>query len=416
MTLLFIISLIHILFFSGSHIAFLQLKSRHVALPMEALAAKNSITKILFTLPQLVSATLTIGFWLSLTTFGISATYLSTALLQNWSIGGILIIFIQIITFSILALIAAEFVPRILFRLYPSKLFNSTSLLLWFYLVLLYPLSILIVGMSKMYSSSVKSKRKPSQLVHALLSKTDAGDLKPLRPGVSTTSPEIPMEIQIMRNALDFSSIRIRECTMPRTELVSAELDEPVDTVRQRAIKSGYSKIIIYKNSIDNIIGYVQVKQLFRQPANLKNILTPIPVVPEAMTANKVLAIFNRQHKSIAVVVDEFGGTAGIVTMEDILEEIFGEIIDEHDYLSLPEKKLSEKEYLFSGRLEIDYLNEKYQLNLPVTDEYETLAGMILYHLESIPKENQVVEIGDFKLTILSAANNRINLLKLNLP
>lgn len=190
---------------------------------------------------------------------------------------------------------------------------------------------------------------------------------------------DILQEVKLLKNALDFSKIKIRECTVPRTELEAIDAEESLATLQQKFIDTGFSKIMIYKGSIDNIIGYIHASELFKHPKSLKNIISPISIVPETMTANKLLEQFTKEHKSIALVVDEFGGTAGIITLEDILEEIFGEIDDEHDISEHIEKQISDNEYHFSGRLEIDYLNEKYNLNLPESENYETLAGMILF-------------------------------------
>ena len=187
-----------------------------------------------------------------------------------------------------------------------------------------------------------------------------------------------------------------------------------MDNLRQKFITTGHSKILIYKESIDNIVGYVHVSQLFKNPKSLKNAVNSISIVPETMTANTLLQIFTKENKSIALVVDEFGGTSGIVTLEDILEEIFGEIDDEHDISEHIEKQISENEYQFAGRLEIDYINEKYNINLPESENYETIAGMILHHNQSIPKENDVLTITPFTIQILKASENKIDLVKIN--
>lgn len=221
-------------------------------------------------------------------------------------------------------------------------------------------------------------------------------------------------DIKIFRNVLDFSDIRIKECLIPRTEIVAIEVSEEVEAMKQLFIGTGYARIIVFKESIDNIIGYVHSSVLFRNPKTIKTVVTNVPIVPESMPAQKVLRRLNEENKGIAVVVDEFGGTEGIVTQEDIMEEIFGEIEDEHDKNDLIDKKISENEYIFSGRQEIDLLNDKYQLYLPNEDKYETIAGLILHTKEDIPKINEEILISEyFKFKILEVTNTRIEKVQL---
>jgi CBS domain containing-hemolysin-like protein len=223
-------------------------------------------------------------------------------------------------------------------------------------------------------------------------------------------------EIKIFQNALDFSNVRLRDCMVPRTEIVALEDNCSIEEMKQKFIETGLSKILIYKDSTDNITGYINSKQLFKNPADLSSMILSIPHVPETMPANKLLQSFIKDRRSISVVVDEFGGTSGVVTMEDILEEIVGEIEDEHDTSELTEKRLSEHEFIFSARHEIDYLNEKYKLGMPEADDYETLAGFILTHYESIPKLNDRIIIGEFIFRILDVSETRIELVQLTLP
>jgi len=228
-------------------------------------------------------------------------------------------------------------------------------------------------------------------------------------------STEMPQEVKLLKNAIDFSKIKIRECIVPRTDIVAIEVNESLKEIQSKFVETGFSKILVYKQNIDNIIGYIHVSQMFKNPKQLKNIISPIHIVPESMSANSLLKQFTDENKSIALVVDEFGGTAGIITLEDILEEIFGEIDDEHDTTDHIEVKITENEYKFSGRLEIDYINEKYNINLPETENYETIAGMILYYFQSIPKINDMITIESFTIKILEATNSKINLVTITL-
>ena len=232
---------------------------------------------------------------------------------------------------------------------------------------------------------------------------------------IENDTDEIPEEIKFFRNALDFSTVKIRECSIPRTDLEAIDIEEDIEVLKSRFIATGYSKILVYRENIDHIVGYVHISALFNSPEKIQNVITPISVVPESMTANKLLEIFTKEHKSIALVVDEFGGTSGIVTLEDILEEIFGEIDDEHDVSDLIEMQISDNSYKFSARLEIDHLNEKYNLQLPVGDDYETIAGLILLHTEAIPEVGEEIVIDNFSLKILEASKSKIDLVQITI-
>jgi CBS domain containing-hemolysin-like protein len=220
-------------------------------------------------------------------------------------------------------------------------------------------------------------------------------------------------EIQIFKNALDFSKVKARECMIPRNEIVAMELNDDIDLLRDKFVETGFSKIVIYKENIDYIIGYTHSYELFKKPKDIKSILLPIAMLPESMTANDILNLFLKERKSIALVVDEFGGTSGLVTVEDVVEEIFGEIQDEHDSPALLEKQISEDEFVFSGRSEVDYLNEKYQLNLPQSNDYETLSGLIVHHCEDIPETREEISMEGFRFVVLSVDQTRIEKVKL---
>ncbi|NOR76777.1 MAG: CBS domain-containing protein, partial [Draconibacterium sp.] len=226
----------------------------------------------------------------------------------------------------------------------------------------------------------------------------------------------IETEIKLFKNALDFSKVKLREIMVPRTEVEMLDIKSSINDLLQRFIETGYSRILFYDGNIDNIIGYVHSSVIFQNPEIIKPYLTNVLIVPETMPANKLLSTFIQEHRSIAIVVDEFGGTAGMVTSEDILEEIFGEIEDEHDTREIIEKKISDTEYILSGRSEIDLLNEKFLLSLPETEEFETLAGLILFYHESIPKINSLIKVGELHFKILKATNTKIELVKLTLP
>jgi CBS domain containing-hemolysin-like protein len=225
----------------------------------------------------------------------------------------------------------------------------------------------------------------------------------------------IGTEVKLFKNALDFSKVKLREIMVPRTEIEMLDINSSIDELKQKFVDTGYSRVIFFEENIDNIIGYVHSSVIFRNPESIKPYITNVLIVPETMPASKLLSTFIKEHRSIAIVVDEFGGTSGMVTSEDILEEIFGEIEDEHDTSDIIERKINENEYVFSGRSEIDLINEKYFLNLPESEDFETLAGFILFYHESIPKINSIIKIENFQFKILKATNTKIELVKLTI-
>lgn len=226
---------------------------------------------------------------------------------------------------------------------------------------------------------------------------------------------ELDNEMQILQNALGFSQVKARDCMIPRTDIVALEVESSVEEMKDKFIETGLSKIIIYRDTIDNIIGYAHSFELFKRPSRIKEILIPIAFVPEAIPAKDLLELFAKQHGNIAVVVDEYGGTSGLVTIEDVVEEIFGDIEDEHDSDELLEKRIDEKTLLLSARQDIDYLNEAFDLELEESPEYETLGGLVLHHLESIPEEGTVLEIENYRISIVSVSDRRIEIIKVEL-
>ncbi len=322
-----------------------------------------------------------------------------------------ILLLLQIILAALVVLLVAEFMPRVLFRINPNKLLKALAIPVAICYYIFYPFVYLYIGFSEqILKRFARIKFSPENLVFSVVDLDNY--LKEFSPDY-TSQEEVQQEIQMFQNAIDFRSVKLRECMVPRTEIVALEENEPVEVLRKAFIDSGHSKIPIYRESIDNIIGYTHSADIFKQPDSIKSITRTIIVVPETMLANVVLSMFIQENKSIAVVVDEFGGTSGIVTMEDVIEEIFGEIEDEFDVEDFTERKISEHEYIFSARLEIDYLNENYQLELPESEEYETLAGLIIHYHQSIPSLNDHIRINSFDFIILESTETRIEKVKL---
>ena len=323
------------------------------------------------------------------------------------------ILVLQTIFSTIIILVAAEFIPKALFRINPNLILKVFFLPAYFFYYLFYPVIVVFTSLSEKIIRSVFKVN----IVKEEYSYTTVDLDNYIREFSRDTSLEgdIDPEFQIFQNAMEFKNIKLRECMVPRTEIFALEDTATVEEIKELMIRTGHSKIIVYRENIDTIVGYVHSFDLFKMPAQVSEIIRPIEIVPESMLASNALSQLIDQRKSVAVVVDEFGGTSGIVTMEDIIEEIFGEIRDEFDVDKMVEKQISKNDYLFSGRLEIDYLNEKYKFNFPESEEYATLAGLIIHFHESIPTVNDEIIVDNFVFTISLASEKRIEQVQLKI-
>jgi CBS domain containing-hemolysin-like protein len=414
--ILILVSLLFSSFFSGIEIAFISSDRLHIELEKE----RGSIAgKILsrFTKNQahFIGTTL-IGNTLSLVVYGIFMANLIEpvlsdilpAYLNNQSV----ILIFQTILATLVVLFTAEFLPKIIFRINPNFFLSAFAIPLLIIYYILYPIVYGIVGLSKYIIIKVLHlKFKEDEPVFSL---TDLNEFIQSKFIEDKAEGKFDIDTKIFNNALEFKTVKVRECMIPRTEIVAIDLHSDIETLRNEFMESGLSKILVYKESIDDIIGYCHSLELFKKPRNIESILSPVIIVPETLLANELLVQFITERKSMALVVDEFGGTSGIVTIEDIIEEIFGEIEDEHDEQDLVEHKLDDESFLLSARHEIDYLNERYNWNLP-PGEYDTLGGLILSITEDIPSLNQDIIIEPFKFHIVSIEENRINLVKMSL-
>ncbi len=325
----------------------------------------------------------------------------------------LMILIILTILATLVILFIAEFIPKVLFRINPNYILNIFAIPVFVFYIVIYPVIVIFIGLGELILRLFPGIKHTEKKY--IFSVADLDNyIKEFTPE-GTEEKTVTPEIQMFQNVIDFRNIKLRECMVPRPEIIAIEKNDSVEELRNKFSGTGFSKILIYRNSIDDIIGYTHTSDLFKNPGDIKSITRSIIYVPETMLANNVLSMFIQQHKSIAVVVDEFGGTSGLVTMEDIIEEIFGEIEDEHDDEDLVDKVLGNNEYLFSGRLEIDYINDKYTLQLPESEDYETLAGMIIHYHESIPKLNEQIRIKNFTFTIIQASENRIDQVRLKI-
>ncbi|MFW5831069.1 MAG: hemolysin family protein [Prolixibacteraceae bacterium] len=415
--LLLLIILITILlsaFFSGMEIAFVSANKLRLELDKQSEPFSSKILKLVTSDPGHYIATMLIGNNLALVVYGIAFAGLMEPFLQHFTDSELLILLIQTASSTFVILLLAEFLPKTLFRIFPNTLLNILSVPLAIFYIIFYPITKFAIGITNaLLKNVIKADVKPDSK-NTIFSRVDLDEF------VNETDinrPEINLnldkEVKLFRNALDFSKVKLRDIMVPRTEIAMLEINTDISELRQKFVETGFSRILFFRENTDNIVGYVHSSVIFQNPSSIKPYLKNLLIAPETMPANKLLSTFIKEHRSIAIVVDEFGGTAGMVTSEDILEEIFGEIEDEHDTSDIIEKQISPNEYIFSGRSEIDLLNEKYQLNLPEAEEFETLAGFILYFYENIPKINTVINIGNFHLKILKATNTKIELVKL---
>jgi CBS domain containing-hemolysin-like protein len=325
----------------------------------------------------------------------------------------IMILLLQTLIATLIILFLAEFLPKTLFRLNSNAIIKFFAVPLWIIFYLLYPVVYLFTGISHIILKYLmKVKFTPQEPVFTYV------DLDHYIQELASNEEQIEdvhQEIQMFQNMIDFRKVKLRETMVPRNEIIAIEDSDPIEEVKKAFILHGFSRIPVYKESIDNIIGYVHSFDMFRNPTDIPSIIKPILFIPETMPANVALTKFISERKNIAVVVDEFGGTSGMVTMEDIMEEIFGEIEDEFDAEELTEKVIQPGEYIFSARLEIDYLNDAYKLDLPESDEYTTLAGLIIHQHENIPSVSETILAGPFRFDILQASETRIELVRLTI-
>ncbi len=363
--------------------------------------------------PSRFIATMLVGNNIALVVYGIEMANLIEPKIRVYTDLNFLVILIQTIISSIMVLITAEFLPKVFFEVNATRLLKFFIIPVWIiYYFLYYPTSI-ILNISnfflKVFFSSTNKDTKP------VFARVDLHKFVEELTKAKSNSENIDPEIQIFQNALDFSQIKARECMIPRNEIKSVDIEDSVKNLSEKFINTGLSKILVYRGNMDKIIGYIHSFELFKKPKDIKSILLPILLIPETKTVNHILDLFIKKRKSIALVIDEFGGTAGLLTIEDVVEQLFGEIEDEHDKIELINKKISDNEYIFSGRHKIDFLNEKYNLILPDSQDYETLSGLIVYFNENIPKINSVIEINQFQFEVLEVKMTKIQKVKLTI-
>lgn len=407
-----LVSLAFSAFFSGMEISYVSANKLRFELDKKDKSLTSKILDVFFHNPNQFISTMLVGNNIALVVYGLQMAILLEPWIAQFVDQEALIVLIQSIISTILILFTGEFIPKTIFKIDPNFFLRLFALPLYLIYILLYPISkfssllsfliLRIAGVKNLKDSGVYTLGKVDLDYFIQQSIEDAPQ-----------DSEMDTEVKIFQNALEFSNVKVRDCIVPRTEIVACDKEVSTDELRSRFIETGLSKILIYDENIDNIIGYIHSSELFKHPDNWLEQLCKVSIVPETMAANKLMRVLMQEKKSLAVVVDEFGGTSGIVTLEDLVEEIFGEIEDEHDMKREVARKVSENEYLLSGRMETDTLNEMFGLDLPESDDYVTIAGLILHYYQKFPKLNESIEYGKYTFKIVKATATKIELVRM---
>jgi CBS domain containing-hemolysin-like protein len=409
-----LITLLMAAFFAGMEIAFLASNKLRLEIDKKQGLFSSRIIGIFQDHSGQYIATIQLGNNIAIVIYGILMARWLEPLIGKFFTSEVGILTIQTLVSTLIILILAEFLPKALVRINPNLALRFMSFPLFLVYIVLYPVSAMIHKLSNFILKSLLHVDTVDQYNNMVFGKVDLSHLidesKELK-GQSTN--EEKDEIKLFKNALEFSNVKIRDCMIPRTEITAVNIGSSIEELQHKFIESGFSKILVYKDNIDNMVGYVTSKELFKKPKDITSMMKDVVFVPETMPAQRLLKNFIQEHKSIAVVVDEFGGISGLLTIEDIIEEIFGEIDDEHDVDEFIEKNPEKGQYVFSGRLEIDYLNEKYGLNIPESEEYDTLAGYIIFQNQSIPKVNDKIITENYEFRILKVSRTRLDLVYL---
>ncbi len=417
--IIIIVSLLLSAFFSGMEIAFVSANKIHIEIEKKQEGFLAKVLTLLTDKPSKFIATMLIGNNIALVIYGlfmgdVLMEWFQSLLPAKYEFVNVLLtdfsLLSQTVISTILILLTAEFLPKVFFQIYANVLIKVFAVPAYMFYLLFSVISSFVIKVSDFVLRTLfKTEGDEVQLT---FTKLELGDYINEQMETVEEEDDVDSEIQIFQNALEFSTVKAREVMVPRTEITAVEIGETPKNLTKLFSETGYSKILVYKDSIDEIIGYVHSYELFKKPKTIKSILLPVEFVPETMLIQDILNVLTKKRKSMAVVLDEYGGTSGILTVEDIIEELFGEIEDEHDSTDLHEEQISENEYKFSARLEVDYINENYKLELPEGEEYETLGGLIVHQTGEIPEQDTEVILGRFSFKILEVSNTKIDLVK----
>jgi len=407
-------------FFSGMEMAYVSSNKIHIELEKKKGGLIAKVLSKITENPSKFIATMLVGNNVALVVYGL----FMGDFIMNWLQGTIseqneqfnyivdnFGLLIQTILSTLVILVTAEFLPKVFFQIYGNTLLKFFALPAYVFYYLFYNITWFVMYISDFVLK--KFFKTDGDELQLTFSKIELGNYITEQMESVDKTDEVDSEIQLFKNALEFAEVKAREVMVPRTEIVAVELHENTKNLTKLFTETGFTKVLVYKDTIDDIIGYAHSFDLFKKPKTIKSIIHPIEFVPETMLINNILDLLIKKRKSIAVVLDEYGGTSGMMTVEDIIEELFGEIEDEHDNIILIEDQISEFVFQFSARQDVDYINEKFKLNLPEAEQYETLGGLIVYNTQEIPTKGEEVRVDNFIFTILEASNTKIDLVKL---
>lgn len=399
-------------FFSGMEIAFVSIDKLRFEMERKPGPISGIIAYFLHN-PNNFISTMLVGNNIALVIYGIlMAQLIEDNLLSGLVSNHFVLVLLQTVISTLIILVTGEFLPKNLFKIDPNLMLRIFAIPLFICYVILFPISKFASCLSYVFLR-IFGLKVNKEVSDKAFGKVDLDYFIQTSIENADKEEELDTEVKIFQNALDFSNVKIRDCIVPRTEIVAVEVTASLEELRNLFVESGISKIIVYDGNIDNIIGYIHSSEMFRNPVDWKQNVKEVPIVPETMAAHKLMKLFMQQKKTIAVVVDEFGGTAGIVSLEDLVEEIFGDIEDEHDNTSYVCKQVGEHEYVLSARLEIEKVNETFGLDLPESDDYLTVGGLILNHYQSFPKMHEVITIEHFRFKIIKVTTTKIELVRL---
>ena len=400
-----LLSLFFSAFFSGIEIAFISANKLQLELDKNTGKFPSNIISYFSKNESDFITTMLVGNNIALVVYGIVMTQILTPELSEYFSSSLSLLLAQTFITTIIVLITAEFLPKAIFRIFPNQILKIFSMPIWLFFVAFRPLALLMLNTANIILKYIFKQEISND--KQVFGKNDLDDfLSNVKSAEGIEDKRV--EVEMLQNALDLTDKKVRECMVPRTDIISMDMHSSINDVKEKFIKTKLSKLLIYKGNIDKVIGYIHSSDLFKNPKNVRSVLLPISFVPESMLAMDMLNQFIENNKGVALVVDEFGGTSGMITIEDVTEEIVGEIVDEHDVEELTDEQLSENSFRFFGKIDIEMVNKKYNLQLPESDEYETIAGLLLHHFEEIPKKDDVIELEEYQFNIINVNETTI--------
>lgn len=413
--ILIFVSLLFSAFFSGMEIAFVSSNKVRVGLDVKQSGVIGRVLNVFYRNEEHFISTLLVGNNIALVIYGIGmADLLEPQIARIWD-NGVFVVVMQTLLSTLLILFTGEFLPKTVFRINPNSSLHFFALPLYLIYLLLYPLakftSLLSEGIMRLVGVKITHRA-----LGTMMSKVELDSFIQESIDSSPAESEVEPEVKMFRNVLDFSNLHLRDCMIPRTEIRAVDEQTTTEELLDAFVSTGLSKVIVYRENIDNVLGYIMASEMFENADRWKERVRPVVFAPETMSANKLMRMLMQQKKSIAIVIDEFGGTAGLVTLEDLVEEIFGEIEDEHDNRNWVARMVEEGVYELSGRMEIEAIHERFEeIDIPESDEYQTLAGYILYHYQTLPRQGETVTIGRYEFTILRRKATKIELVRMKI-